>query len=53
MTRQLGTAATCEHRASMRLSPVGDIGCVHCHWIFRIGLAGSRWVNPKEVPSDG
>lgn len=46
-------SATCHHLPATNLSRMGDIVCRLCGWIYRIGLAGTRWVDPKERPIDG
>ncbi len=42
-------SADCKH-FSVRVQ--GELRCRHCGWVFRFGMAGSRWVDPKEKPID-
>ena len=39
----------CDHHSFVRF---GQLECRHCGWIYRIGMAGSRWVDPNEDQLD-
>jgi hypothetical protein len=41
-------SARCDHIARQRLTKAGDITCMHCDWIFVIGLDASCWIKPPK-----